>query len=189
VPVTALVQAAHHDQSTLDASIRESLQSFIRADWTFSSIRREGEAVGYERIRLTASARVSHAEIYNLKERARRAGREGLEIGEADVNYKLPSAKVNEANLALRLQILQDVEAQLPAIAQATGRQWRIGHIQFGARKDDADDNSTRFSKGGYRAASEEDVDLDSGLTGGESFSLLAEVTLRSVPAESSPST
>jgi hypothetical protein len=126
---------------------------------------------------------VSHAEIYNLKERARRAGREGLELGNPEVDYKLPPHKVSEANNAMRLQILADVMQQIPLLGKATGRTWRIGHIQFGQRKDDGDDNSSRFSKGGYRSASTEDVDADVGLTGGERFSLLAEVTLRSANA------
>lgn len=179
VSVTALVQPAQNNPDVLDAQIRDALQRFIRADWVFSAIRREGETLGYERLRLSATARTSHVEIYNLKERARSAGREGLELGEPHVNYRLPSAKVSEVNDEMRLQLLEDLMRQIPLLNKATGREWRIGNIYFGARKADIDPQA-RFSKGGYREESDDDVGSDVGLTGGERFSLLAEVTLRS---------
>lgn len=179
VPITALVQISNRDAQALDTSIRQALQNFMTADWVFSAIRREGESVGYERVKLTATARVCHSEIYNLKERARTASREGLEIGQGEVSYKLPASKVTAANQAMRLAILNDATAQLADFDQATGRAWRIAHIEFGVR-DKEPEESMRYSKGGYRVASEEDVDSESGLTGGERFSLLAEVTLSS---------
>jgi hypothetical protein len=176
VPVTALVQGSTKDPAVLDAKIRQSLQCLLAADWVFSAIRREGEAVGYERVSLTATARVALGEIYNLKERARQASNEGLELGNPDVNYKLPTSRVTQANEAMRLKLLQDVVEKLPTFETATGRAWRIGRIEFGVR--DAVEEEPRFSKGGYRAASEESLDLEEGLTGGERFSLLADVTL-----------
>ena len=179
VPITALVQASNRDQAGLDGSIRRALQEFMVADWVFSSIMREGESVGYERVKLTASARVKHDEIYNLKERARAASHDGLEIGQAQVSYKLPARKVTEANQAMRLSILADALAQLPDFERLTGRTWTLAHIEFGVQHND-EGESTRFSKGGYRHTADEDVDGDSGLTGGERFSLIAEVTLRS---------
>ena len=42
------------------------------------------------------------------------------------------------------------------------------------------EDHPARYGKGGYRHSADEDVDGESGLTGGEKFSLIAEVTLRS---------
>jgi hypothetical protein len=179
VPITALIQVSQSDTSSLDGSIREALQSFMTADWVFSAIRREGESVGYERVKLMATARVPHSEVYNLKERARVASREGLEIGQPEVSYKLPAHKVTSTHQALRMSILADVMGQLPDFAQVTGRPWHIAHVQFGVREQNAEE-SLRYSKGGYRSSSEEDVDSESGLTGGERFSLLAEVTLRS---------
>lgn len=180
VPVTLLVQPAQNDPKVLDAHIRDALQRFIRAEWVFSTIRREGETLGYERLRLSATARVSPVEIYNLKERARNAGQEGLELGEPTVNYKLPSAKVSEVNSALRLQLLEDLMQQIPVLNKVTGREWRIGSIQYGLHRSDFGAGTTRYSKGGYREESEEDVGAEVGLTGGERFSILAEVTLRS---------
>lgn len=177
VPVTALVQGDTKDPAVLDANIRQALQRLMAADWVFSAIRREGEAVGYERVSLTATARVTLGEIYNLKERARQASNEGLELGNPDVNYKLPTSRVTQANEAMRLKLLQDVVEKLPTFETATGRVWRIGRIEFGVR-DAVDEEQPRFSKGGYRAASEESLDLEEGLTGGERFSLLADVTL-----------
>lgn len=181
LPITLLVQPSQQDQKVLDTQIRTALQNFIAADWVFSTIRREGETLGYERLHLSAKARVSHAEIYNLKERARSAGREGLELGDPRINYKLPSSKVSEVNNAMRLQLLEDVMQQIPLLNHATNREWRIGEVYFGQRRAGNEEGVTRFAKGGYREDSDEDVGSDVGLTGGERFSLIAEVTLRSV--------
>ena len=179
VPITVLVQVSNRDQAALDGSIRQALQTFMPAEWVFSAIMREGESVGYERVKLTATARVKHDEIYNLKERARAASHEGLEIGQASVSYKLPERKVTAANQAMRLSILTDALTQLPDFEKATGRAWQIAHIEFGVSNVD-EDHPARYGKGGYRHSADEDVDGESGLTGGEKFSLIAEVTLRS---------
>lgn len=56
VPVTALVHTKDHDQAALQRLIREALDAFISADWVFSRIERGGDAVGYERVQLTATA-------------------------------------------------------------------------------------------------------------------------------------
>lgn len=58
-----------------------ALNAFVPADWAFSRIERGGDAIGYERIRLSASARVKSEENRDLTERARRANREGLTLG------------------------------------------------------------------------------------------------------------
>ncbi len=185
VPVTALIQALQPDPSVLDASIREALQSFIATEWVFSAIKREGDAVGFERLSLTATARVPNSEIYNLRERARVVGREGLEVGTPVVNYKLPEVRVNAANTALRLQVIEQVKAEIPMLNKASGRDWRIGQIEFGVRSDSDEEDSSRYRKGGYRSASEEAIDADAGLAGGEKFSLLAEITLKCRVTES----
>jgi hypothetical protein len=184
VPVTALVSTAGTNQSDLEQRIRAALTRFIAADWAFSLVERLGEAVGFERVSLTAWGRVPHAQIYNLAQRARDASAEGLSLGEPEVDYSLPFATLIQAAHDLRGEIVVQVNAQLPDYELWTGRSWRIGSIRFGAAADPA---RRRTGKGMYR-----DDDLDDGdavggaggasgrgVTGAERISLRAEVVLR----------
>ncbi|NMG31765.1 hypothetical protein [Aromatoleum evansii] len=134
VEVNALVSTAEQTPNALQQRICGALARLIDAEWAFSAIQRGGEAVGYERVKLTASARIPITEIYNLEERARQASTEGLSLREPTVSYALPSARVTAAVQALRLEILEDVKHQLVEFSAATGRSWRIGDIAFGVR-------------------------------------------------------
>ncbi|GMV58074.1 MAG: hypothetical protein AMXMBFR72_11860 [Betaproteobacteria bacterium] len=186
VPVTLLVSTAQLDQSELDRRIRGALKRFIDADWVFSLVRRDGEAVGYERVTLTAWARVPHREVFNLNERARRASSEGLSLGEPEIDYALPFARLNQVAHELRAEIIEQIKQHQADFAAWTGRAWRIGSIGFGAASGLAD---RRTSKGTYR--SDDDVafsmaleardanDATAGVTGAERIGIVAEVVLR----------
>lgn len=186
VPITALVPTRDHDQAGLQVRIREALSAFIAAEWVFSRIERGGEAVGYERVQLSASARVKSAENYDLAERARRASREGLTLGAPRVDHSLSSEKVDEVVRALRLHILQRIQAHIEEFDQATGRAWRLGDVAFGL--EDLDERAAvRTSKGAYRDIEDVLGALDEGgpaLAGAERIKLVATVTLRADPPD-----
>ena len=181
VDVHALVSTSQNDRATLEQKIRSALGAFISAEWSFSTIRRGGEAVGYERVTLNASSRVAIAEIYNLDERARQASTEGLSLREPRVSYALTSQRVNETVEELRRRIVEDAKRQIMEFDQLTGRNWRIGEITFGI----CDNRSeVRSGKGAYRVSDDAIADLfseadDAGMTSAERISLVAEVTLR----------
>ncbi len=189
VPVTALVSTAGLDQALLDRRIRAALVRFLESEWVFSLVRRDGEAVGFERVTLTAWTRVPHAQVFNLAERARRASEEGLSLGEPDVDYSLPAKRLNEIAHELRGELMGQVRRQLADYEQWTGRRWRIGQILLGSMTEIA---SRRTAKGIHRsedelalsfsASSAYDDDRSQGVTGAERVSLVAEVTLRSIP-------
>ena len=186
VPVTMLVTTAATDQIEMERRIRVALKSFIDADWVFSLVRRAGEAVGFERVTLTAWARVPHRDVYNLNERARRASSEGLSLGEPEIEYSLPFGRLNEVAHELRAEIIEQIKRHQADFAAWTGRVWRIGSIAFGAASGLAD---RRTSKGTYR--SDDDVafslaleardadDETTGVTGAERIGIVAEVVLR----------
>jgi len=182
VEVHALVSTAQNDRKSLEQKIRAALDSFISADWAFSTIQRGGEAVGYERVTLNASTRVPIAEVYNLDERARQASTEGLSLREPKINYSIPSARVSETVQELRRQIVDDAKRQIIEFDQMTGRTWRIGDISFGLMDNRGE---YRTGKGAYRASDDAIADLfseadDAGMTSAERISLVADVTLRS---------
>ncbi|MFN7219305.1 MAG: hypothetical protein ACK5UX_01530 [Burkholderiales bacterium] len=183
VEVHALVSTAQPEGEPLEQRIRAALNTFIRSDWSFSSIRRVGDAVGFERVALYAATRTPIAEIHNLEERARTASREGLSLKEPKVNYGVPVQRVNDAVTQLRAQIIEDAKREIIALNKLTGRTWRIGDIVFGM----GDVRSEhRTGKGAYRSEDDEMADLlggdtaDPRMTSAERISLVADVTLRS---------
>jgi hypothetical protein len=185
VEVHALVSTAQPEGEPLEQRIRAALNAFIRSDWSFSSIRRVGDAVGFERVALYAATRAPISEIHNLEERARNASREGLSLKSPKVNHGIPVHRVNETVAALRAQIVEDVKREIVSLTQRTERTWRLGEIVFGT----GDIRSEyRTGKGAYRSADEEMADLLSGadddprMNSAERISLVADITLRSRP-------
>lgn len=186
VPVTALVHTRDSNQSALRETIREALNVFVLAEWAFSRIERGGDAVGYERVQLTAAARVKSSENYDLAERARRASREGLTLGQPRVDHSLSPEKVDEVVRALRIHILRQVQTHIVEFDEATGRPWRIGEISFGLEDAEAY-AAQRTAKGAYRDIEDVLGALDEGgggLAGAERIKLVATVTLRAAPPD-----
>ena len=181
VEVHSLVSTAQNDRKSLEQRIRAALNSFIAADWAFSTIQRGGEAVGYERVTLNASARIPLPEVYNLEERARQASAEGLSLKEPKINYSLPSQRVTDTVQELRGKIVEDAKRQIEEFNQMTGRTWRIGDIAFGLWDNRGE---YRTGKGAYRVSDDAIADLlseadDAGMTSAERITLVADVTLR----------
>lgn len=187
VPVTLLVSTAQVDQVELDRRIRTALKSFIDADWVFSLVRRAGEAVGFERVTLTAWARVPHRDVFNLNERARRASSEGLSLGEPEIDYALPFARLNEVAHELREEIIGQVKQHVADYTSWTGVNWRLGTLTFGVAGALGD---RRTAKGAYRGDDDvalsmsfdsrfEDEDERAGVTGAERVGIVADVVLR----------
>jgi hypothetical protein len=181
VQVHALVSTAQNDSKILEQRIRAALNTFIAADWAFSTIQRDGESVGYERVTLRASARISLADIHSLEERARQASTEGLSLRHPSLNYSLPSQVVTDTVQELRRNIVDDAQRQIAEFDRMTGRVWRIGDIAFGLREQPS---SQRTEKGAFRVSDDAIADLysagdDAGMTSAERITLVAEVTLR----------
>lgn len=181
--VTVLVPASQNDPVSLERRIREALARVVKTDWTFTRIERDTEAAGYERIQLRASARVPVAENWNLAERVRTASRDGVAVGAPEVSYALTSEKVDAAVEELRLDLLRLAARQAEKMSEASGRQWRVGDIEFGTAGL-VRDSGRRTGKGAY-SDSDDSIEMlalqdsASGVTGGERITLVAHVTLK----------
>jgi hypothetical protein len=186
VIVTALVSTKDADHSKAEQRIRAALRRFVKADWTVSHVRRQADAVGYERLLLRATARVSPAQNYNLAERARNASSEGLSIAQPEIDYSLAPDQVAATLEELRLDLVGQATEQAKAFSRKTGRAWRVGDIEFGVREDDYRYRQAS-AKGALRQSGElEEDDAHHGLTGAEKIILVATVTLKaSSPAGS----
>ncbi len=181
IGITALVHTQDSDQQGLLNRIRAQLETFIRADWGLFNIERHGDAMGYERVTLKASARIPHTENYNLTERARLASHDGLALTEPEIDYGLSAAQVDKVLQELRIEALATITEQIEAYNRVTGRAWRLGKIEFGI-PGEVEDFVRRTSKGGYRAQPEAyvcDGDETGGLTAAERIVLIASVTLK----------
>lgn len=181
VTITAnleLLVSSHDDNSALNAKIQAALQDFIAADWDIVAQERAGATPGFERVHLRALSKVPAEQSRNLKERASRANREGLEFGAISVNRSLPQDQVGQIMKDLWFEAVDKVSGHLPEFNRVSGRAWRIGDISLGVP---GGHSQARLTKGGYR----EEVDdplgdlMESGLSGAEKISLIAEVTLK----------
>lgn len=174
VPVTALLPQGDGDAARLSASVREALNRFIAADWSLANIQRGFEATGFERLTATAHARVAVDENYNLHDRAVAASRPGLMLSSPTVSYALPAKKISAVLEELRLEALADVGRQLSTLSKSTGRNWRLGHVQFG---DDPQTDYRLTSKGARRGTGFDDD--GEALAGSERITLAVDVILK----------
>lgn len=185
VAVTALVKSHDAETEQIHQRIRETLNSFIEAQWVLSRIRREADATDYERLQLHATARVPVTENYNIEERARNAGGEGLTLSSPAVDYSLPADRVSQVTQQLREQVLLDVLQQVEACRRITSRDWRLGDIEFGVESRSNLAHARTSEKGAYRDELSDQIFIDdegAGLTGAERIVLLANVTLKAPP-------
>jgi hypothetical protein len=180
VNLQMVASTSDNDINTINARLKNVLLDFIGADWRFVGHTREGPAPGYEKIAVQAIAKVSAEENRNLEERARKASRDGIEFGGVAVKRTLPQDHVNQIVKELWFDAVRKVQEHLREFEQASGRRWRIGDIVFGVP--DGGRQNRPYVKGGYREdATESLADLvESGLSGAEKISLIAEVTLKS---------
>lgn len=163
----------------LDAKIHAALQDFIATNWDIVSQERHGATPGFERVSLRALAKVPVEQSRNLKERANKANRVGLEFGHLSVNRSLPQDLVGQIMKELWFEAVTKVNGHLDEFGRVSGRIWRIGNISLGVP---GGRGRVRNEKGGFRDEVDDPLGdlMESGLSGVEKISLIAEVTLRS---------
>lgn len=181
VQVTALVKTSDRDHSALEKRIHATLKIFIASEWTFARIERSSDATGYERVSLVAGTRIPATENYDLEARSRAASTEGLAISNPNVSYAVTRDYADVVVAELMEEILAKATAQAGAFSLKTGREWRIGDVEFGVA--DMSSGATRTSKGAYRDDSEAGMPAfeatSGGLSGVERIWLMANVTLK----------
>jgi hypothetical protein len=173
VTVTAsleLLASSRDDSHALEAKIDTALRDFLPVEWEILGQERSSATPGFEHIKLKALAKVSADQNRN---------REGLEFGNISVNRSLRQDEVNQVMKELWFEAVSRANEHLPEFNRVSGRQWRIGDVVLGVPDGGYRNRNT---KGGYR----EEVDdmlgdlMESGLSGVEKVSLIANVTLKS---------
>ena len=175
ITINALVGTSDRDHAALLQRMRETLKRFIPVEWVLTAPRREADSSGFERITVGANARAPLAENYNLAERARLAGSEGLYLTEPQVNHRLPGAKVAAAVHQLRIDLMNEAMAQAESFKQSSGLNWQLADIEFGVGS--LRSEQTNF-KGAYREEMD-DMDDDVPAPAAERIRLVASVILK----------
>ena len=175
ITINALVGTADRDHETLLQRMRETLKRFIPVEWVLTAPRREADSSGFERVTVEANARAPLAENFNLAERARLAGSEGLYLTEPQVNHRLPVAKVAAAVHELRIDLMKEAMAQAQSFSQASGLNWQLADLEFGIS---SMQHEYRNAKGAYREEMD-DIDEDAPAPAAERIKLVASVILK----------
>lgn len=134
IKVTAVLAGHLTDGSDelLWANIRDTLGRFIpRVDWQYSDTQRHADPAGGERINITATTRCPVAENRALDQRSRDAGRVGLMISHFNVDNTPPLEDIRKTERRLRLAVLKLAEDEAEAASEQTGRNFRVGTVNF----------------------------------------------------------
>jgi hypothetical protein len=180
ITINALVSNADRDHGALQRRMRETLGRFIPVEWVLTAPRRQADTSGFERVTVEANARAPLAENYNLAERARLAGSEGLSLTEPVVNHRLPAAKVATAVQDLRLNIMKEAIEQAKGFSQVSGLNWQLADIEFGVGSLQPE---YRNAKGAYREELDDIDSEDAPEPAAERIRLVAAVILKVAPA------
>ena len=132
------------NEQMLKEAIREVVQQFIVADWSFSNMTRNNHPSGVEQVNLTATARVPEAENHALDQRRVTASRPGLTIHSHTIDISPTARQIDEAQSRLRLNILQKAQAECEAVSQTLGEQYRLGDVDFGESDEFSASNAPR---------------------------------------------
>lgn len=131
VPIVALIDSDTAEEK-IRSDIRAALAKFVPgAEWQFNSIYRAPDGTGHERMQLNAVARVGERENNRLEQRAKDASRTGLQINAPHVDTTIPSAKLEEAEAALRVSLVKKAVAEQKALSEAAGRTYRLHSLNF----------------------------------------------------------
>lgn len=188
VAVKALAAITKEYPKDVEGRIRDALTRFLPGTWSFSDIERCSESPGYETVMMKATTRVDIAGSYALADRARQASREGVELCDPEVFYDIAADQLSGIVDEMRVEVIARVRAHIEQMREATGRDWRIGDIEFGV--EDRARSEHRSAKGAYRAEenmerlsrvySDGDALAGKGFVGAERIELITGVTLKS---------
>jgi hypothetical protein len=126
-------------EDALRENIRSIMKKFIdTAVWQISGIIRSKDDSGMEKIRLSATTRVSETENYALEERAEAASVKGMKISSVAVDTAPPTSMIEETESSLRITLLAKAVGECAHINGAVsddhsklGDDYRLGEVVF----------------------------------------------------------
>jgi hypothetical protein len=110
----------------------KAVSDLAKTDWRLVSFNRNLDQTGLERWSAVFEARLPENELSGLAERAKKAGKAGLQLSVAGVDFSPTLDEMEAARAALRAKIYKQANDQLTALnTSLPGRGYRIALIDF----------------------------------------------------------
>jgi hypothetical protein len=181
VNISALVTTEDTEEK-VRVEIKQALTNFISTDWQINGLTRVVDNSGYEKITLTAAARVSERENYNLEARAKAASRQGLQIANPLADTSVPQYSLDIAEREMRKDILIKAVAEAALASEVLGKTYRVYAVDFAshvrASSLKAMTASTSYGTGFGASANGLESAGDDSLSNAQKLALSADVTL-----------
>lgn len=132
--VTIAVEAAATGSSAnaLRADMAKALESVAKAEWRLTSFNRLQDSTGLERWSASFEARLPENLLGSLADEAKRAGRAGLQLGVAHVDFTPTLEEMQAGEERLRTTLYKRANDQLAALNAAfPGRGYRLSALDF----------------------------------------------------------
>jgi hypothetical protein len=128
------VEAAVGDSNA--GSMREDMMKAVndlaKTDWRLVSFNRSLDQTGLERWSAMFESRLPENELSGLAERAKKAGKAGLQLSVGGIDFSPTLDEMEAARATLRAKIYKQANEQLTALnATLPGRTYRISGIDF----------------------------------------------------------
>ncbi|MDD3029588.1 MAG: hypothetical protein PHS57_04835 [Alphaproteobacteria bacterium] len=120
------------DASKTRSAMDRAVRSVAKADWHMTNFVRSQDKTGLERWSVFFEARLADDSLNGLAEAVKKAGRPGMQIRVASIDFSPSLDEIEAARAALREQLLKQAAEQLAALnATLPGRHFRIGAVSF----------------------------------------------------------
>lgn len=133
--VTIVVNAALTDQGIekIQNEVMQKLTQFSSsAEWHIVSFERQQDKSGLESVQITASARLTQADLTNLRGKAKAMSKPGETFTIADVQFTPSDEELKQANISLRNNIYQQAKAEVDALNQTySDQKFYLHRIDF----------------------------------------------------------
>ncbi len=118
--------------STARSDMLKAVESLGKADWKLTSFSRSQDQTGLERWSAGFEARLPENALGGLHDAAKKAGRAGLQLTVASIDFSPTLDETESARAALRTRIYKSAAEQLASLnASLPGRNYRIAGITF----------------------------------------------------------
>lgn len=128
------VEAAVGDSNA--GSMREDMMKAVndlaKTDWRLVAFNRSLDQTGLERWSAMFESRLPENELSGLAERAKKAGKAGMQLSVAGIDFSPTLDEMEAARAGLRAKIYKEASEQLATLnATLPGRTYRISAIEF----------------------------------------------------------
>lgn len=177
-------------------ALRESMMKTVqglspKADWKLTSFNRNQDETGLERWYATYETRLEETELGGLATKAKAAGKAGMQLAVASIDFTPTLAEVEAVRADLRKILLAQASKELDAVnAALPGRSFRISSVSFeGAQPPMPPQVMMMRKMGGAPMMAEATADMAApqSVETAQRMQMSADVTFAALPAKAAP--